>query len=90
MKWEETSRNVVLGALLLEHPKIREMLVQGERFKDFKDFSFIWEGTISDLKRRRWIKEVPKARQTMFRGFRLTDLGLAKAKQHAAHKRKER
>lgn len=90
MKWEDTSRSVVLRALLWEHPGIREMLVQEDRFKDLADFSFIWEGTISALKRRRWIKEVPKARQTMFRGFRLTALGLAEAKKCAAHQRKER
>jgi hypothetical protein len=80
MSWEMTSRGVVLQALLLKHPEIREFIVELKRLKDPEDFAFIFEGTISNLKHLGLIKELPKKPRTMFRGFVLTKKGLAYAK----------
>lgn len=79
--WETTSQDVILGALLLCHPEPREMLVEAERLKDPDDFSFVYEGTISNLKRMGLITELPKARpKTMFRRFVLTMKGATEAR----------
>jgi hypothetical protein len=88
--WEETSRGVVFQALLENHPSPRGMLIEAKRLKDPGDFSFIYEGTISDLKHRDCVKELPKKPQTMFRYFCLTGKGLVEAKKHAEHKRTDR
>lgn len=78
--WETTSRDVILGALLLSHPEPREFLVAAERFKDPEDFSFVYEGTISNLKQMGLITELKKARpKTIFRCFALTQNGVKAA-----------
>jgi len=77
--WETTSQNVILSALLLSHPQPREMLVEAQRLKDSEDFSFVYEGTIKNLKRMRLITELPKTRKTMFRRFCLTLKGMKEA-----------
>lgn len=79
--WKTTSQNVILEALLLCHPEPREFLVEAERLKDPEDFSFVYEGTISNLKDMGLIAELPKARpKTMFRRFRLTVKGVKEAR----------
>lgn len=79
--WETTSQDVILGAMLLDHPKPREFLVEAERLKDSEDFAFVYEGTIKNLKRMGLIEELPKARsQTMFRRFSLTAKGVEEAR----------
>jgi hypothetical protein len=89
--WERVSKDVVLGALLEGHPEPREMLIEAERLKDPEDFSFIYEGTVSNLRRMGLIRELAKARpKTMFRRFSLTASGLKEAEKRRAHQRSDR
>lgn len=89
-RWAKISEDVVLQALLTEHPEPRAMLVELRRLKDPEDFSFIYEGTISALKRDGLITELSKKKATMFRRFRLTTAGLGEAtKRSEPHKRTE-
>lgn len=89
--WWKTSEDVVLAAILADHPAPREFLVEAERMKDPEDFSFIYEGTISSLKRKGMIAEMKKARpKTMFRRFRMTASGHREAMKRGTLDMKQR